>query len=224
MIGIRGTVPLNGGRGRATLQCAWSIHRIDQQLGRLLDINSAWRDPQEQEQLYNAYRRYLAGTGPWAPIALAPEYSVHCDGEAIDSDDQSAAIVRILNNNGWFHTVFRNGVLVEPWHYEYDYKRDKFFGGIPAGSAEQETDLTPDESARLNRVEATLNNVEQILARMQNAINDPSNGIFVNAAAAKGNSSNAANISSEVRNLIKDPTNGILQSLRKLESNTAPKA
>lgn len=224
MIGIQGTVPLNGGRGRATLQCAWSIHRIDQQLGRLLDINSAWRDPQEQERFYQAYIRDPKNN----PIALPPEKSVHCEGEAIDTDDNNAAMTRILNNNGWFHTVFRwvNGVytLVEPWHYEYDYKRDKFFGGIPAGSAEQETDLTPDESARLNRVEATLNNVEQILARMQNAINDPSNGIFVNAAAAEGNSSNAANISSEVRNLIKDPNVGILQSLRKLESNTAPKA
>lgn len=134
MIGISGTVPINGGRGRATLQCVWSIHRIDQQLGRYLDINSAWRDPQEQERLYSAYKAYLNGTGPWAPIALAPEYSVHCDGEAIDTDDNNTAMTRILNDNGWFHTVFRNGVLVEPWHYEYDYKRDKFFGGIPAGS------------------------------------------------------------------------------------------
>lgn len=134
MIGISGTVPINGGRGRATLQCVWSIHRIDQQLGRYLDINSAWRDPQEQEGLYQAYRRYVNGTGPWAPIALRPEESVHCDGEAIDTDDNNSAMTRILNDNGWFHTVFRNGVLVEPWHYEYDYKRDKYFGGIPAGS------------------------------------------------------------------------------------------
>lgn len=134
MIGIAGTAPINGNRGRATLQCVWSIHRIDAQLGRYLDINSAWRDPQEQERLYSAYRAYVNGNGPWAPIALTPEQSVHCKGEAIDTDDNNASMTRILNDNGWFHTVFRNGVLVEPWHYEYDYKRDKFFGAIPAGT------------------------------------------------------------------------------------------
>ena len=134
MIGLQGTIALNGGRGRATPQCVWSIHRIDAQLGRYLDINSAWRDPQEQERFYSAYRAYVNGNGPWAPIALPPEQSVHCKGEAIDTDDNNAAMTRILNDNGWFHTVFRNGVLVEPWHYEYDSKRDKYFGAIPAGN------------------------------------------------------------------------------------------
>lgn len=162
MIGIDGTVPLNGGRGRATLQCQWSIHRIDAQLGRLLDINSAWRDPFEQEKLYNAYRRYLAGTGPWAPIALAPEYSVHCDGEAIDTDVNNAAMTKILNNNGWFHTVFRNGVLVEPWHYEYDYTKDKFFGGMPAGT-EIDMPLDSNDKQWLNGLG------EEIIRRVQAA-------------------------------------------------------
>lgn len=149
MIGIAGTIALNGGRGRATPQCVWSIHRIDAQLGRYLDINSAWRDPQEQERLYTAYRSYVNGNGPWAPIALSPEQSVHCKGEAIDTDDNNSAMTRTLNDNGWFHTVYRNGVLVEPWHYEYDYKRDKFFGGQPAGSGStpiEEEDMTPDQS------------------------------------------------------------------------------
>jgi len=123
----------------------WSIHRIDAQLGRYLDINSAWRDPQEQERLYTAYRSYVNGNGPWAPIALPPEQSVHCKGEAIDTDDNNAAMTRILNNNGWFHTVFRNGVLVEPWHYEYDYKRDKFYGGQPAGSGSGSTPIEEDD-------------------------------------------------------------------------------
>lgn len=145
MIGIQGTLPLNGGRGRATPQCVWSIHRIDAQLGRYLDINSAWRDPQEQERLYTAYRSYVNGNGPWAPIALPPEQSVHCKGEAIDTDDNNAAMTRILNDNGWFHTVFRNGVLVEPWHYEYDYKRDKFYGGQPAGSGSGSTPIEEDD-------------------------------------------------------------------------------
>lgn len=160
MIGIAGTVLINGGRGRATLQCAQSIHRIDAQLGRLLDINSAWRDPLEQEKLYTAYRNYVNGNGPWAPIALKPEDSVHCDGEAIDSDDQSAEMVKLLGDNGWFRTVYRwvNGVytLVEPWHYEYDYKRDKFFGGIPAGSEIIDMPLDSNDKAWLNGLGASI--------------------------------------------------------------------
>lgn len=226
MIGIAGTVAISGGRGRATLQCVQSIHRIDAQIGRLLDINSAWRDPIEQEALYTAYRKYVNGTGPWAPIALRPEDSVHCDGEAIDSDDQSAAMVKILADNGWFRTVYRwvNGVytLVEPWHYEYDYKRDKYFGGTPAG--EQEQDLTPEESARLARTEAKVNNIEAILARLQNAILDPSNGIQTNSAAAKDNAFNAAKASSDVRNWIEDPARGINKRLDTIVTNTTPKA
>lgn len=137
MIGISGTVLINRGRGRATLSATQSIHRIDSQLGRLLDINSAWRDPFEQEKLYNAYQRDPKNN----PIALAPEDSVHCKGEAIDSDDgYNASIVRVLNSNGWFHTVYRveNGVRVlkEPWHFEYTYSKDNFRGGTPAGEAD----------------------------------------------------------------------------------------
>lgn len=155
MIGIAGTVEISGGRGRATLQCVQSIHRIDAQLGRLLDINSAWRDPLEQEKLYTAYRNYVNGNGPWAPIALKPEDSVHCDGEAIDSDDQSAAMVRILNDNGWYHTVYRNGVLVEPWHYEYFPAKDKYFGAIPAGT-EIDMPLDTNDKAWLNGLGASI--------------------------------------------------------------------
>lgn len=134
MIGYAGTFAIPGGRGRATLRCVQSIERIDAQLGRRLGINSAWRDPIEQERLYTAYRNYVNGNGPWAPIALPPEQSVHCKGEAIDTDDNNAAMTRVLNNNGWFHTVFRNGQLVEPWHYEYNQSKDKFFGGTPASN------------------------------------------------------------------------------------------
>jgi hypothetical protein len=155
MIGISGTVQIPGGRGRATLQCVWSINRIDQQLGRPLDINSAWRDPVTQERLYNEYRAYVnyQNGGPWAPrapIALPPEQSVHCRGEAIDSDDgYSDYVVGVLNRNGWFHTVYRNGVLVEPWHFEYDYNRDDFRGGLPAG--EEEDDMFSEEDRKMLR-------------------------------------------------------------------------
>jgi hypothetical protein len=127
MIGISGTVSLSGGRGRLRPEAAASIARVDHELGRLLDINSAWRSPVTQARLRKAYIDYLNGRGPWAPIALEPEDSVHCDGWAIDTDDGQpvgSRTDRILVDHGWILTVYRNGNLVEPWHREYDKTRD----------------------------------------------------------------------------------------------------
>jgi hypothetical protein len=47
--------------------------------------------------------------------------SVHQIGLAIDTDEQ---LVAILNDHGWYQTVYRNGRLVEPWHFEYQSWRD----------------------------------------------------------------------------------------------------
>lgn len=119
------TVEIGGGRGRLTPAAAVSIRRVDKALGRALDINSAWRDPVLQQQLYDAYQHDPRNN----PIALRPADSIHCRGTAADSDDgYNAAVIRVLNDHGWFQTVYRivNGrrTLVEPWHFEYDASRD----------------------------------------------------------------------------------------------------
>src|SRR5690606_23774388 len=65
------------------------------------------------------------------PIALHPDTpSVHQLGAAIDTDER---ITAVLNDHGWFHTVYRNGKLVEPWHYEYDAARDKHINDTASG-------------------------------------------------------------------------------------------
>ncbi|MHC9045824.1 M15 family metallopeptidase domain-containing protein [Microbacterium saperdae] len=149
MISRSRTVDIGGSRGRLTPAAAASLRRVDAELGRLTDVNSAWRDPKTQQEFRDAYLAYLDG-GPWAPIALAPEDSVHCDGEAIDTDDgYNPHTVAILNRHGWFHTVYRwiNGkrVLVEPWHLERDASRDQHRRDpAPAGGANT-TPAEPDD-------------------------------------------------------------------------------
>ena len=115
------TESLAYGRGWLDAPAAASLARIDTEIGHPLDINEAGRSSAQQNAHYQRYQAFLAG-GPWAPIALPPGSSIHEFGRAIDTDEQ---ITAVLNRHGWFHTVYRGGVLVEPWHYEYDYTRDQ---------------------------------------------------------------------------------------------------
>lgn len=128
-------VDIGFGRGRLAAPAAASLRRVDSAFGRAVDINEAWRSPEDANSNYAAYLWHLRG-GPWAPIALPADKSVHCVGFAIDTDDDWA--VAILNDHGWYQTVYRwvNGryVLVEPWHFEYFPERDNHrHEGIPAG-------------------------------------------------------------------------------------------
>ncbi|MGO2091374.1 MAG: hypothetical protein ACTH34_05840, partial [Microbacterium gubbeenense] len=115
------TTQLSNGRGWLDAPAAASLTRIDAEVGHPLDINEAGRTWAQQNAHYQRYQSFLAG-GPWAPIALPAGSSIHEFGRAIDTDEQ---ITTVLNRHGWFHTVYRGGVLVEPWHYEYDYTRDQ---------------------------------------------------------------------------------------------------
>ncbi|WP_309105015.1 hypothetical protein [Microbacterium sp.] len=143
------TVDVGGGRGRLAPDHAASLRRVDAEvralIGRDLDINSAWRDPATQQKLREAYEHYLRYGAPWAPIALEPDDSVHCKGGAIDTDDhRDPRIVRILNRHGWRQTVYRNGRLVEEWHFERFANRDQHrFDPDPAATDPEEEDMFP---------------------------------------------------------------------------------
>lgn len=146
-------VDIGGGRGRLAPAAAASLRRLDARIGHLWDINEAWRSPEQADAnyaAYVAYRNYQNGGpfAPWAPIALPANASIHCIGYAIDTDEQ---IVWLLNENGWFQTVYRNGQLVEPWHFEYDYSRDQYRnesagGGAVAFPTEDDMPLTPADA------------------------------------------------------------------------------
>jgi hypothetical protein len=142
-------VDLGWGRGRASAPSAASIRRIDRQLGRPADINEAWRSPEQanaNRARWLAYERYLNG-GPWAPqapYALGAEDSVHCTGDAADSDDwydpYTAAVWR---ENGWRQTARYPGTARdEPWHGERFPHLDKH-AGEPAG--EEDMPLSNDD-------------------------------------------------------------------------------
>lgn len=118
---------LTHGRGWLTAEAAASVHRIDRQLGRPADINEAGRSAAKADANYRRWLAYLAG-GPKAPYALPASESVHCVGEAADSDDwydaQAAAVWR---DNGWRQTALypNNPKKHEPWHGEYFINLDR---------------------------------------------------------------------------------------------------
>lgn len=143
-------VSLGGGRGWLEASAAYSLFRLDARIGRLWDINEAGRTYAQQAEFYATYQRV------GYPIALSPDApSIHQKGQAIDTDDQ---IVWLLNENGWFQTVYRNGSLVEPWHFEYDYSRDQHRNEPASGGSEAfpEEDMTPEQDGLLRNIAAHL--------------------------------------------------------------------
>jgi hypothetical protein len=150
-------VDIGLGRGRLAPAAAASLARVDRDMrsafGRAADINEAWRSPEDADKNYAAYLRYLRG-GPWAPIALPGDKSVHCFGFAVDTDDTSDAQMRIWNDHGWFWTVYRDGKLVERWHLEYFPERDNHRNesiGQAATDTSEEDDMRIIYSQHLDR-------------------------------------------------------------------------
>lgn len=149
-------VDIGHGRGRLSAPAAASLSRVDADMrdtfGRVLDVNEAWRSPEQADANYAAYLAYVryqngGPFAPWAPIALPADKSVHCKGEAVDTDDgYDARAVAILNDHGWFHTVYRwvNGVwtLIERWHFEYQWWRDNHRNDTAGETAEP---FTPEK-------------------------------------------------------------------------------
>jgi hypothetical protein len=88
-------------------------------------VNSSYRDYDEQMKAYNAYNRYAAGTGPWAPYALHPDKSWHCKGLAVDAQRYNVTLAEY----GWTQTAL---AIKEWWHLDYIASRDRHVGE-PAG-------------------------------------------------------------------------------------------
>lgn len=102
------------GRGWLDAPAAASLARVDSALGRPLDVNSAGRTPEEQQEMVD---RMNAG----GPFALPVGESVHEDGYAVDSDDADN-LVELLAEHGWIRTALARG---EWWHVEYFPHRDQ---------------------------------------------------------------------------------------------------
>lgn len=111
---------LGHGRGWASDAAAASIRRMDKQLGRPVQITEAGRSGADADANYARYLAYLDG-GPWAPLALPASKSVHCQGDATDSNDARAP----WETNGWVQTARYPDDRDEPWHREYRIDRDQ---------------------------------------------------------------------------------------------------
>lgn len=122
------TTDLGHGRGWLDAQAAASIERIDAEIGHPLQITEAGRTRAQQLEHWNTYQRF------GKPIALHPDGppkgngpSIHQAGEAVDSDE-AQQFVDLMNRHGWKQTVYRNGKLIGPWHFEYDPANDQHLG------------------------------------------------------------------------------------------------
>lgn len=146
-------VDLGHGRGWASRDAAASIRRIDAVLGHPLQITESGRSAEQADANYRAYQAYLAGAGPWAPLAYDSKNSVHCWGNAIDTNEGQQHL-ELLKEHGWIRTVYRGGVLIEPWHFEYSTARDAHYTET---TTEGEDDMfTDDDRAKLDAAYAAL--------------------------------------------------------------------
>lgn len=132
---------LTGGRGWLNDDAAASIHRIDGEIGRLLQITSAGRTWAEQAELYDGW---INGR-PGYYFAAPPGTSPHEAGNAIDTNDR---FLDVMNRHGW-----RRPLSQEPWHFVYWPNLDNHIND-PAGTGSSAT--ATDQSAVRRRREAAM--------------------------------------------------------------------
>jgi hypothetical protein len=139
---------------------AASMRRLEDELGRPHDCNSSYRDYQKQLSMFDAWNRYVASgynpaLYPGHSRALHPDKSAHCLGLADDSDDWATpGYITLASRHGWIRTAATDPT--ERHHFEYFRDRDNHrYDPAPAGA--EEDDMTPDQDARLERIERALN-------------------------------------------------------------------
>lgn len=102
---------------------ALSFMRMEAEKGSPIDVNRSTVSREEQQKAYDAYLAYINGNGPWAPLALSPDRSWHCEpiARAVDTDDD--VWIRNHPNHGW-----RFVVASEKWHGQYYPGLDRHYG------------------------------------------------------------------------------------------------
>ena len=110
-------------------QAAASWARMEVERGQHLDTNRTTVSREAQQIERDKYLAYMNGTGPWAPLALDPDDSWHCEPIARASDTDDDEWIRAHPDHGW-----RFVVKSERWHAQYyphlDLHRHE---GFPAG-------------------------------------------------------------------------------------------
>lgn len=101
-------------------------HGWQEQTGRLIDVNSTYRDPVLQMSMHLAWQAWVNGTGPkpWHSRAVHPKYSIHCQGNALDSDDWTTpGFITWMAEHGFIRTAASDPT--EQHHFEYQWWRDQ---------------------------------------------------------------------------------------------------
>lgn len=126
-----------------TPPAAASFRRLEADLGRQVDVNSTFRDPATQDAMYRAWQDYVNGRGPYPghSRALPASESVHCQGEALDSDDWvTPGFIALAAEHGWIRTAAWDPT--EQHHFEYQADRDQHRADP---TPDQEEDMFTDE-------------------------------------------------------------------------------
>jgi hypothetical protein len=110
-----------------------SFVRAQNDLGREIDVNSSYRDWNTQARWHQESLDYNAGRikFPGHAYAVAPEFSDHCKGLAIDTDDwNKPGFLAFMAARGWIQTDKSKG---EEHHLAYRIDRDQH-RNRPAGT------------------------------------------------------------------------------------------
>lgn len=109
-----------------TPPAAASFRRVEHALGRHVGVNSTFRDWDRQMGMYRAWQAWVNGTGPRPPHSRAvhPKYSIHCQGNALDSDEwRTPGFIALAAEHGWIRTAAYDPT--EQHHFEYQSWRDQ---------------------------------------------------------------------------------------------------
>lgn len=130
-----------------------SFRRFEARLGRQADVNSTFRDWDKQMGMYDAWRAWITGRGPKPPHSRAvhPEYSIHCQGRAWDTDDwRTPGFIALAAEYGWIRTAASDPT--EQHHFEYIESRDQHrHEPAPAPAVASTPTLTLEEDIMLIR-------------------------------------------------------------------------
>lgn len=139
-----------------TPEAAASFRRLEKEIGRPVDVNSTYRDWDTQMGMYLAWTAWVNGRGPkpWHSRAVHPYYSIHCQGNALDSDDwRTPGFNAIAARHGWIRTAAWDPT--EQHHFEYQSWNDRHrFDPAPAGT--EEDIMNADQEAKLDQLTADI--------------------------------------------------------------------
>lgn len=116
-----------------TPEAAAAFRRLEaewlRRVGRRVDVNSTYRDWDQQMAMYLAWEAWVAGRGPRPnhSRAIHPSLSRHTSGTALDSDDWNVpGFIALAAEYGFIRTAA--GDPTEQHHFEYQRWNDRHYG------------------------------------------------------------------------------------------------